>query len=301
LSRTLAVTCVLLAACGLFAFDLRRERSGEIITDSYRSEPLGKSIGYSIYVPHGARGGAGGIVYLFHGAGGAPRDWIDKGDLPTIVDRRLSANAIPPAIFVMPDMSGCWWIDSSRCAFETFFRQEFDPFIRRKYAQAEGDAVKRYVVGVSIGGFAAIRLALTSPGFFVGVAALSPAIYRNQPPAFSALMHDTPFEDAAGHFDLPFWRAINYTGTLGPYAKQRARSTFLIDVGSEDPLGAVDEAVAFHQALASVTDQRSSLQISNGGHDWIFWRSVLPLALESLLRPDSNRSVGCVLETKPVC
>jgi hypothetical protein len=58
LSRTLAVTCVLLAACGLFAFDLRRERSGEIITDSYRSEPLGKSIGYSIYVPHGARGGA---------------------------------------------------------------------------------------------------------------------------------------------------------------------------------------------------------------------------------------------------
>lgn len=102
------------------------------------------------------------VVYLLHGYGGNHTTWLGiKPELPAIADRE-------GILFVCPDASNSWYMDSPACAssrYETFVTDELIPFIDRNYPVIR-DRCGRAVTGLSMGGYGAMTLAMKHTDLF---------------------------------------------------------------------------------------------------------------------------------------
>lgn len=109
------------------------------------------------------------VVYMLHGFGGDYTTWPGiKPALPEIADREGFA-------IVCPDGGRSWYIDSPQDAgsrYETFFVEELIPFVDGNYpvvAAREG----RAVMGLSMGGYGAMTLAIRHKELFGAVGSTS--------------------------------------------------------------------------------------------------------------------------------
>ena len=157
---------------------------------------------YVIYLPTGYDQSRSRypVVYLLHGAGGDENARSQNGHIRDHFDRLVAAGTLPPTMLVMPGCPGCWWVDGARDKGETAFWQDLVPELSRRYRTIEGRD-GRVVIGLSAGGYGAIRFGLNYPDRVCAVAALSPAIYATSPPPASAARSQPPFRLPDGTFD----------------------------------------------------------------------------------------------------
>ena len=107
------------------------------------------------------------VVYLLHGNGGGYRDWSASAPLAPYAARNF--------VFVMPEGHSSYFMNSA-----TFARDRYEDFITQDLvADAERTLPidrGRSIAGVSMGGFAALVLALRHPQLYVVAGALSPPV-----------------------------------------------------------------------------------------------------------------------------
>ena len=109
-------------------------------------------------------------VYLLHGAGADWRDWSNDSDVAQQAEAGL--------ILVMPQGDYSYYVNAAgRPAdrYEDYIVQDLIADVEANFPAASGRS-NRAIVGVSMGGFGAIKLALSHPGIYAFAGALSPAI-----------------------------------------------------------------------------------------------------------------------------
>ena len=137
---------------------------------------VGLPAGYPTCAP------AGGypVVYLLHGDPGDMRGWPVSIGSQEVFDAGHAAG-LGAYVVVYPDGAGTWtdWSDSADGSWRmgSFIATDLVRYIDQHYA-TRADAKRRFIGGVSSGGFGAASLAVTHPTVFGGFLGFS-GYYRN--------------------------------------------------------------------------------------------------------------------------
>jgi S-formylglutathione hydrolase FrmB len=229
---------------------------------------------YRAFLPEDLAGGQKlPVVYLLHGAGDGFRDWSNYTD--------VARYARQGAILIMPEGNSSYYMNAvgaSRDKYEDYITQDLIADVEGRF-DAKKDRENRAIVGVSMGGFAAIQYALARPELFVFAGALSPAI--DVPSRRFTLKH-------AGQW----WRFRAIFGPVGSKERQ-ARDPF-VQVESADPqvtpyiyltAGEQEPLLGPIRRFAARLKQRNiayEFHSTSGGHDWKEWDTQVPGCFTSL-------------------
>jgi len=251
------------------------------------------AIAYSAYLPSAPASAASAeaypVVYLLHGFGGSPGEWLDAAALPDMLDRLIADGTIRPVIAVMPDAHRSWYVDSARHGgpgdYETAIVRDLVGEIDARFPTRATPA-GRAVMGVSMGGYGALRLAFEHPDLFGAVVALSPGLFkpdglswRHGPAAARRADREHWY---AATFGDPFDMAVYNAESPFAYVERAASATpppeIMLAVGDDDVFGSYDGTLEMYLDLRAV-GLKPELRVADGGHDWRLWRALLPDAL----------------------
>lgn len=252
--------------------------AGTVERRAIPSPLLGHPIDIRVYMPDDISAPLP-VVYLLHGYGGGAHDWTDGGDARATADAVFSEPDAVPMLLVMPGVGNSWYVDSDKYGpWQRALLDDLIPVIDRLYpTRAERD--QRYVAGLSMGGYGALRLAAHHPEIFRAAAAFSPAV----------------FEDVGSAGDFPDFQITFFAGAFGepfdPDLFNRANAfapltaiprdlpvDFYVMTGDHDGLGLWDGALRFFRA-ARGAGHAVELRVRDGDHEWRLWREELAPAL----------------------
>lgn len=101
------------------------------------------------------------VLYLLHGHDGGHHNWLDRTNL-------LAHTARLPLIVVLPDAGNSWYTNSvahPEEKFEEYVAREIPAFVDQSFRTLTYREA-RYVAGLSMGGYGALKLGLKYPGRF---------------------------------------------------------------------------------------------------------------------------------------
>ena len=205
--------------------------------------------------------------------------------------RDRGRRVLRPATVVVPDgpwSDGThWWVDSrftgqggipAGRSVESALLLDVLPAVDP--SPTDGSTRRRAVVGISMGGAAALRWVLRYPELFGAAVLLSPACYDEQPPTGSSVLTGGAFGVDGSVFSLDAYREqLSWTHLL-QRRRPQPRADVAITVGDEEPLqdnvvgGHADltlEAARLHARLRRHPAMRSTLRIVGGGHEEGLW------------------------------
>jgi enterochelin esterase-like enzyme len=249
--------------------------AGQIRQGEMASAQLGRSWNYWLYVPDEP---PQMVLYLFHGHGGSGHDWIEQGDVPALLDRLIAEDRMPPVVAVMPDAGTSWYVNSAKGAMENAIMDDLLPT-----AEAEvGVHLKRderAMMGVSMGGYGALRLAMRYPEQFGAAALLAPACYVPVPPEDSGARSAGVFGGAS--FNPVVWMRHNYPAYWDAFMAKGLPLPMFIGAGDDDHYNTEAQATLLNERLQRA-GLPAQLRIVDGGHDWPTWKSMEEEALDYL-------------------
>ena len=127
------------------------------------------------YVPAGAgTDQPPAVLVLFDG-----EEWVGRLDGPVMLDNLIAEGRIPPVVTLMPEAISARDRATDlapRAPFAGFVLDELLPWARETLGAA-ADPARTFVAGQSLGGLAALSLALEHPDRFAGVVAQSASVW----------------------------------------------------------------------------------------------------------------------------
>ncbi|AVK64160.1 peptidase M13 [Lactobacillus sp. CBA3606] len=211
------------------------------------------------------------VIWLLHGLGGDATTWIRQ----TAIERLATQYRVA---VVMPQTERGFYTDMvTGPRYWTFLTTELPDRLRFMFPLSAARE-QNFVVGNSMGGYGALRWALTYPERFAAVAALSPvtdlARFRVEQ---AAIMPDFDLAFDPQHLsDTPV--GIDYLLQHLSAPSQTLR--VLMTTGSEDMLRAMD--VAYQPRFANAFKTNFTWQELPGRHDWPLWNQQLPMVMQWL-------------------
>ncbi len=275
MGRAALLCCLLLSTIGCRRH-LEKPRAvhippGVTLRDrSFYSASLGREVTYRVIAPAAPSPGQTiRVVYLLHGNGGGFEEWSRRSSIAELAAKGY--------VLVMPEGHSSYFLNSVGRP-----QDRYEDFLTRDLiADAEQGLVveRRAIVGVSMGGFAALVLGFKHPELYGFVGALSP-----------------PVDVTERRFSWRRWgQSIGFRRIFGPTgcATRTANDPFVLvnkvdkgdvpvvflGVGRDEPLHGVVERFAKAMTRQRV---RHVFQEMPGEHDWGEWDSQL-LGLEKLL------------------
>jgi putative tributyrin esterase len=215
------------------------------------------------------------VVYLLHGNDGGFHDWSNNSDVARYANASL--------ILVMPQGDESYYVNAAERPgnrYEDYLVQDLSADIGARFLVAMGRA-NSAIVGVSMGGFGAVKIALSHPEVFAFAGALSPAIdvprrrfslrriqqYRAQSLIFGPWGSDTRRRDD------PFFLARSVNASEAPY--------LFLSCGEAEGL------LLPNREFAEILKERRvgyEFHAVPGGHDWKQWNDQIPSLFQALLQ-----------------
>jgi enterochelin esterase-like enzyme len=269
--------CILYALT-LLAFG-SQAHAGDVFTESFRSEALGRDYKYTVYLPDSYKKDDKRypVLYLLHGAGGDENEWLFKGGLRETMDALIARRVIKPMVVVMPGHTAAWWVDGAKEKGETALVKEVMPHAEAKY-RIDATRANRLIAGLSAGGYGSLNLMMKYPTMFAATAILSPAVYDPVPPSHSSGVRQPPFQKD-GKFDADLWKSLNYVSHIEGYKKSGTIVPLYINSGDHDTFSIALHAATLFERLRLHQPNAIELRIVNGDHEWMVWRDTLGDAL----------------------
>jgi S-formylglutathione hydrolase FrmB len=243
---------------------------------TFHSAALGREMRYRVITP--ARMPPGSklpVVYLLHGGNGDFRDWTNYSDVARFSEREL--------ILVMPEGDESYYTNSAehpQDRYEDYVVHDLIADVEARFPVA-ADRAHRAIVGISMGGFGAVKLSLHHPERFSFVGGLSSAI-------------DVPTRPFSVK-RIGQWRQHrSIFGSWGS-ATRRDNDPFVL-ARSEDPsknayfyltCGDREGLLPSNRSFANLLEQRHfryEFHVVHGGHDWNQWNARLSDCFDSLLK-----------------
>ena len=132
-----------------------------------QSEVLNRGVKYNIYLPPNYdTKKTYPTIYFLHGFGGNNNSLHTKGVFK-LIDSLIVKGRFPETIIISPNGGKSWYIDdyAGKEKFATMFISEFIPEMKKKYALTKSSQ-KTVVMGLSMGGFGALRFTMLNPEEF---------------------------------------------------------------------------------------------------------------------------------------
>lgn len=223
------------------------------------------------------------LIVFLHDYFGSSKTLWERG----VVDRlrgRLEPGTFPPFLLVAPDGDRSYWSDTADGRrYETWLHEHLLPELERRYPLRQHPS-GRAVMGISMGGFGAVKAALRRPDLWGWAASLSGALIPLDP------------DSVRRYPPLQRWilrRAFGSLGRSDRYLANDLRTLLRRDVGPLPPRFRLrcgtedryrlDEAARRIDAELVRAGWSSELRLEPGGHDWRYWRKAFPELLREQL------------------
>ena len=244
----------------------------------FHSQSLGRDIPYGLYLPPSYAGSTRQypVLYFLHGADENEKRWSTRGRTDLLLDRMVAEGRIGEFIVAIPYADNSFYTNA-RLADERWgdmIIQEFIPMIESTYRTRASHAT-RGISGISMGGYGALKLAMTHPELFGSVSAHS-AMLIDDIQLFSLAGRRTRmfrymFDKIFGiSEDLAYWNTNN------PLLLAREPEKFdglqiYFDCGTEDEYGFFAGARLLSRALKGA-GYPHEFALYPGGHGWDYAR-----------------------------
>lgn len=228
-----------------------------VVTASLESAALGARVAYQVVLPDDYETSPRRypVLYLLHGYSGHFGDWASRTNLV----ERLRGEGL---IVVLPEGGNLWYVNSSKGRMEDHLLKELVPAIERGY-RAIAYRSSRFVAGLSMGGYGALRLAFAHPDTFSFAGSFSGAL---DAPVSSEERLVRITEEVFG----PQGSALRQEHDLLALVR-RAKAPFpyvYLDCGTEDRLLEANRALARALSDARIPHEYRERP---GTHSWDYW------------------------------
>ena len=242
--------------------------------ERFDSKSVGKTMPFGIYLPKGYDEEANKdkayplIIWLhgmwedhlrFHGRGGAPE-----------LDKAVSDGKLPPCIFVTANGgSSSMYMNRGDEKYEDLISKDLLNHIVKEYRVSK-EHNRRAIMGVSMGGMGALRIAFTHPDLFGAVAVHSSAVFSEDPETLPP--RRKKFAAQLGFGDLiekAPWEKANplCIANKVPLADLNKLRVYF-DAGSNDRYGFAAGNELLHECLTKRKVKHTYRLIDGGGHSW---------------------------------
>ena len=238
-----------------------------VIESKLQSSLLAREVSYRVIVPADYKRKSSErypVIYLLHGLFGHFGNWTDKTEIAT-----YAANY--RFIIVMPEGNDGWWTDSATIPnhrYESYIVRELIPEIDKTY-RTIADRDHRFIAGLSMGGYGAIKFGLKYSDMFSLVGSFSGAL-------------DAPLRDQDG---TKLWATLLPPyGPLGTTTRQqndifallrnisadrmKTLPFFYLDCGTEDMFVTTNRDF---DALLLEKKLPHEFRELPGKHEWPYW------------------------------
>jgi putative tributyrin esterase len=250
----------------------------ELVRDQvFHSASLQRDMHYRVLLPEQYFGSTHrfAVLYLLHGLYGDYLNW----DTRTRLEDYVRGMAL---LIVMPDAGNSWYSNSATIPqdkFEDYVARDLISEIESRYHTIR-DRRGRFIAGLSMGGYGAVKLALQYPELFAFAGSLSGAM--NAPENLDSLRQDfrAKLREVFGE-EGSSQRRENDISLLLSAPRQIATPYFYLACGAQD---------FFLDANRTLVLQLSSRKVAYeyhetpGGHTWEYWDGALRPMLEALGR-----------------
>lgn len=263
--------------------DLPRLTPNVILRDiTFHSASLDRDMQYRVIMPKSLHSTERlPVVYLLHGGGGGYRDWSNYSEVARFSERHL--------ILVMPEGGDSYYTNSAERAqdrYEDYITRDLISDVEGRFPVAVGRK-NRAIIGVSMGGFGAVKLALRHPDLFFFAGGLSSAIdVPSRPFSIKRIgqwrHHSSifgPWKSQTRKENDPFVLARSADPATAPY--------FYLSCGDQEGLLPANKAFA---ALLSDRRIKHEFLVVPGGHNWEQWNKRLDDLFKSLFDISSAKS-----------
>lgn len=250
---------------------------------TFYSGALQRNMPYRVVMPSGATLGRKlKTVYLLHGGGGGFRDWTNYSDVAKYAEHGL--------ILVMPEGNSSYYANAAerpQDRYEDYIAKDLIEDVECKFP-AMSNREGRAIVGVSMGGFGAINLALRHPGLFAFAGGISAAVDApSRPFSIKRLEQWRRFRAIFGPWEGHAQKS-NDPYVLVRSAEVKDAPYFFLTCGEQEGL------LGANRRFASLLEARHfqyEFHRTQGDHNWKQWDGWLPELFGSLqehLRVDAK-------------
>lgn len=269
-----------LALLGFLAAATASEARAEPgLTTRVPSEHVGEPVPVRVLLPPSYARDEGRrypVVYFLHDARGDERILERKGVARALLDG-MRHGTVPEMIVVSPRGKGTWFVDAhdGRRRYASFLSEELVPWVDRSF-RTVADRSGRAVTGISMGGYGALRWALSRPDLFSAAGGLSPAILQlnwqgiEKLPFFVRPSLKRVFGGSATDNAL----AVNdiYGLLLSRPELSENAPHVLLRCGTEDEYR-LGDLVGFLGKYLDAFGVANDVALDPGAHDWAYWRT----------------------------
>jgi putative tributyrin esterase len=243
---------------------------------SFHSVALNREMQYRVFMPAVMPSGQNlPAVYLLHGGNGGFRDWSNYSDVARFAERDF--------ILVMPEGDESYYTNSRehpQDRYEDYIVDDLISDVEARFPVLK-DRANRAIVGVSMGGFGAVKVAFRHPELFAFVGGLSSAIdVPSRPFSIKRIEQWRHHESIFGAWGTvtrrendPFVLARRIDPAKVPY--------IFLTCGNQEGL------LPANQSFDKVLQERQfkyEFHVVQGGHDWSQWNAQLDDTFRSLHR-----------------
>ncbi len=216
------------------------------------------------------------ILWLLHGLKGDHTSWLRN----TSIERYAAKYHLA---VVMPDAARSWYTDTAYGAnYFSYVADELPALCRRTFHGWSDAREDNLVAGLSMGGYGALKLALSRPDQYGSCIALSGALDVTRKGRPCDVMEwrsifgygiESPLELEGSKHDLFALAAKNKQVGL-PFPK------LYLWCGQEDALITINRAFDQHLTTLGIDH---TYEESEGGHKWVWWDLHIQNALKNIL------------------
>lgn len=247
----------------------RRKPSHATVQDGvFRSESLQREMHYRVLLPSGYENSSRRYpaLFLLHGLFGDYQNWTTRTELIRWAEGL-------ELIIAMPDAEDSWYVNSATNPadrFEDYIAKDFVAEIDGHYRTIR-EGYARAIAGLSMGGYAAIKLALRYPEAFAYAGGISAAL--NAPDDLDEKVEEfrESLRKAFGPAGDPA-RGQNDVYLLVAPANAAKLPYFYVDCGTNDMFLEPNR-----KFVAGLPERKIAYEYHEmpGGHDWNYWDGAI--------------------------
>ena len=257
--------------------------AGKIVVDSLKSDILGATVKYNVYLPDGYDKSTKlyPTVYLLHGLYGTYSDWEKTGRMQDVADELIASGEANEMVIIMPnaghpDVHNEWngYFNMPGWNYEDFFFKEFIPAVEKKY-RCIGDKGHRAVMGLSMGGGGSTVYCQRHPDMFSSCYAMSAWLDNESGQVGGQDMKKDKLylvsQSVREH------SALDFIDNADEATLEALRGVkWFFDCGDDDFLVRLSFELHMKMKARKVKDE---LRVRNGVHNWEYWHTALRTAL----------------------